>query len=92
MPPHHAYTDPSLNIATVRKHLPNAVVRGDTDKATRIIYRLVCRGDFPLRLPIGKDALEAARKKVNSLTAGADGYAKYSDDLLVIPPKDRSRL
>lgn len=95
MPQHSAYSDPSLAISTVRKRLPGAVVCGDTDKATNMIYELVYRGDLPLRFPIGKDALEAARSKVNDLTVEAGQYAKYSDDLLVNRSKDerhRSRL
>jgi NAD(P)-dependent dehydrogenase (short-subunit alcohol dehydrogenase family) len=83
MPQHHAYTDPTHIMSVLRKLMPSLVIDGDTDKATKMIYELVCRGDLPLRLPLGKDALEATRSKVNSLTAEADAYAKYSDDLLL---------
>lgn len=83
MPQHYAYTNPSLVTSVRRKRLSGGLAIGDTDKATRMIYETVCRGDVALRFPVGKDALEAARTKVNSLSIEVDKTEKYSDDLLV---------
>jgi len=82
MPQHYAYADPSLPTSVRRKRLPGGQAIGDTDKATRMIYKMVCQGDLALRFPIGKDALEAARSKVDNLIVVVDKVEKYSDDLL----------
>jgi len=84
MPQHHAYTDPSLITSVRRKCMPGGLAIGDTDKATKMIYETVCQGDLPLRFPIGKDALEATRSKINSLTVEVDKFEKHSDDLLSV--------
>jgi hypothetical protein len=85
VPVHPAYTSPSLITSVIRKIVPEAVLPGDADKATKVIYDLFSDGGdegLPLRIPLGKDSIEALRKKVGEPTTGVDKVKKYSDDLL----------
>jgi hypothetical protein len=82
VPVHPAYTSPSLITSVIRKIVPEAVLPGDADK---VIYDLFSDGGdegLPLRIPLGKDSIEALRKKVGEPTTGVDKVKKYSDDLL----------
>ena len=67
VPPHPAYGP----------HLPGNILRGgrsgdflqsDPDKGAKVIYELSRVSDLPLRVPLGKDSLEAIRGKVSLLT------------------------
>jgi hypothetical protein len=84
VPVHPAYANPYLKPAIMRKVLPGAVLPGDSDKVTNVIYQLFTEGgsDLPLRIPLGKDAVLALRSKVAQLTTGVDKVEKYSDDLV----------
>jgi len=80
--PHPAYIDMDLKQATARNYLQvNPRMPGDATKAAAIIYKLAALPDPPLRLPLGKDALEVVKRKGESLIASVEEYASWSEDL-----------
>jgi hypothetical protein len=85
VPVHPAYTNPSLITSIIRNYMSDAVLPGDVDKVTKVIYQLFADGGndgLPLRIPLGKDAIQALRTKVEELTTEVDKVEKYSDDLV----------
>jgi hypothetical protein len=83
VPVHPAYTNPALATSTMRQNTHNVVLPGDTDKAAKVIYQLFAdrTENLPLRIPLGKDTIQALRDRVKMLTTEADSVEKYSDDL-----------
>ncbi|KAI0370726.1 NAD-P-binding protein [Pilatotrama ljubarskyi] len=90
LPPHPAYTKPTLPSAISRKAILASVtdrmdplfeVLGDSAKAARALYRLSELPNPPLRLLLGKESLAIARDKIASLSAEVEQYAAWSDGL-----------
>ncbi|KAI0790751.1 hypothetical protein C8Q75DRAFT_806139 [Abortiporus biennis] len=84
-PVHPAYTKPSLSGHKVREWL-NTVpesLQGDPVKAAQQIYRVANLPDPPIRLAIGKDAIESIRKSVNAMLDELDKYEDWSEDLVL---------
>jgi hypothetical protein len=81
---HPAYIDASLATSILRKAIPDAVFPGDADKVTKVIYELFGgeAENLPLRIPLGKDTIQALRSQIKQLTTDGDGVEKYSDDLV----------
>lgn len=85
VPVHPTYTSPFLITSVICKIVPEAVLPGDADEETKMIYQLFSdgsNGSLPLRIPLVKDSIGVVRKKVGELMTGLDKVEKYSDDLL----------
>jgi hypothetical protein len=54
---------------------------GDPAKFAEMVYKLSRLDDPPVRLPLHRVALEAARKKGESLLEAAESWASWSDDV-----------
>ena len=54
---------------------------GDLQKAVAKIHELGSLDNPPLRLPLGKDAVQAFRAQIASVTANVDLYESWSEDL-----------
>ncbi|CAL1712830.1 unnamed protein product [Somion occarium] len=79
---HPAYTKPTLitNVlrATLRDH---KMKEGDTSKGVQKIYDLSLLLDPPLRLPLGKDAVEMVKGEAKSILDDAAKYESWSEGL-----------
>ena len=82
-PPHPAYGKPNLPSFVARSILsdPNYVLPGDLNKGVAKIYELACLQNPPLRLPLGKDAVESVKAQLASVTAEVEKYESWSDNL-----------
>jgi hypothetical protein len=68
-PPHPSYTDPNLPTNIMRQLIKGFTVSGDPEKAIAFVYEyFTTTPKPPLRLPIGLDAIEDVREKLESLT------------------------
>lgn len=80
--PHPAYTNPDLPCNRMRStYIGDMVVWKDTRKCAEVFYRSGVLPDPPLRIAVGKDAVEAARKKIAVWTESLDQYERWSDRL-----------
>lgn len=79
--PHPAYTDPKMVASMFRRGIEQMPIDGDPMKAVRAMYRLSETENPPFRLPLGKDCIETARRKVASLTVDTDRAEAWSEDL-----------
>ena len=90
-PPPPAYNNPELPSAVARKALVASIsggttgsiydVKGDINKAAAALYRLSEVPNPPLRLVLGKDAVEMARSKVGQFSQEVEEYASWSEGL-----------
>ncbi|KAH7924638.1 NAD(P)-binding protein [Leucogyrophana mollusca] len=83
-PPHPAYANPSLPTTKYRALFPGAasLFTGDPIKLAHLLCsKLVNMDDPPFRVPVHRVAIEAARKKGQSLISAADDYESWSDDI-----------
>ncbi|KAI0738146.1 NAD(P)-binding protein [Daedaleopsis nitida] len=90
-PPHPAYSKPELASNVARNALVASIgggttgskydVKGDIAKAAAAIYRLSEVQSPPLRLVLGKDAVEMARGKISSFSKEVEEYASWSEGL-----------
>jgi len=64
-----------------RRALVGAELEGDAEKFTRTVYQVVQGGKIPLRLPMGLDAIEILKGKIESLKATLAETASWSADL-----------
>ena len=90
LPPHPAYTKPTLASAISRKAIlasltgnmdPGYNVNGDAAKAAQVLYRLSKLENPPLRLVLGEDCVELARSKISRFSAEVEVYASWSQGL-----------
>ncbi|KAI0710834.1 NAD-P-binding protein [Earliella scabrosa] len=90
LPPHPAYTKPTLASAISRKAILASLrgnmdagynVNGDAAKATQVLYRLSKLENPPLRLVLGEDCVELARSKISRFSAEVEEYASWSQGL-----------
>ncbi|PCH34688.1 NAD(P)-binding protein [Wolfiporia cocos MD-104 SS10] len=81
IPPHPAYNKPNLLSSKYRSWIddPNLALRGDVNKAVDVIYKVADLDDPPVHFPLGRDSVDVAKKKVESLLADVDKYATWSD-------------
>jgi len=61
---------------------PEEILQGDPKKFAKAVYALVESGNMPLHLPVGQDALEGARQKVEALGKDISEASPWSADLL----------
>ncbi|KAI0710819.1 NAD-P-binding protein [Earliella scabrosa] len=90
-PPPPAYNNPDLPSAVARKALVASIsggttgsiydVKGDINKAAAALHRLSEVPNPPLRLVLGKDAVEMARSKVGQFSHEVEEYAFWSEGL-----------
>ena len=52
--------------------------KGDPDKAGKLIVELISSGKFPIRLPLGSDAVRIIRDELESRLAEVDEWETYS--------------
>ncbi|THH02003.1 hypothetical protein EW026_g795 [Hermanssonia centrifuga] len=87
IPPHPSYTPSTSPAAAIRKaleHLDDPGNKlGDPLKAIQKIYELSSLPQPPLRLMLGQDAITYVRSHLQSVSADADGYESWSEDLKV---------
>ncbi|KAI0631467.1 NAD-P-binding protein [Trametes polyzona] len=90
LPPHPAYTKPTLPSVINRKAIlgsvagqgdPSYEVNGDTSKAAEALYRLSELPSPPMRLMLGKESVAIARAKTASVLAETEQYASWSEGL-----------
>ncbi|EMD33678.1 hypothetical protein CERSUDRAFT_98240 [Gelatoporia subvermispora B] len=74
-------TTPAAAIRTWMQGVATNADSGDPQKAVQAFYKLANLPEPPLRLPLGKAAVEMVRKKGVTLVADADAYASWSGDL-----------
>lgn len=60
--------------------------RGDVDKGTPVIYRLLDLAKPPLRLPLGMDSIEQAKDKVRHMSEEIKEYESWAKGLTVDDP------
>jgi len=82
IPPLPAYKEtPAAFMREMFDNLKTATEIDDPRKAVRAFYKLTSLPEPPLHFPIGKMAIDAARRKATSLLAEADAYASWSEGL-----------
>ena len=81
-PEHPAYLNPKLPATHVRRAgLDNAVVWKDAKRSAEVFYKVASLHNPPLHLVVGKDAIEATRKKIAALIADLEAYEAWSEGL-----------
>ncbi|KAI0738869.1 NAD-P-binding protein [Daedaleopsis nitida] len=81
-PPHPAYSNPELPCNRTREaSIRSMVVWKDPRKCAEVFYRIGLLPDPPLRIVVGRDAIEAARRKIAELTETVDKYEQWSEGL-----------
>ncbi len=87
IPPHPSYTPSTSPAAAIRKaleHLDDPGNKlGDPLKAIQKIYELSSLPQPPLRLMLGQDAITYVRSHLQRVSADADGYESWSEELNV---------
>lgn len=85
LPPPASYTGPTVPAAMIRKALSSladpGLKLGDPSKGVKKIYELSNLSDPPLRLALGKDAIDGIRNQQQGVTADLEKYESWSDDL-----------
>lgn len=82
LPPHPAYTKPTLPGNVLRGYLENPQAEGsDPAKAMQKLYEFSSLSDPPIRFPIGEDAVDALRKKGKEYIDTAERFASWSENL-----------
>lgn len=80
VPPHPAYTKPTLRTAMIRKHV-TAMGGATAEAGAAKIYALAALPEPPLHFPLGKDAAPAMRPTIAGIAADFDKYEAWSEDL-----------
>ncbi|RPD56680.1 NAD-P-binding protein [Lentinus tigrinus ALCF2SS1-7] len=82
-PEHPAYAaNPSLPTTALRNgSLDDVVTWKDTRRSAEVFYKAASLSDPPLHLLVGKDAIEATRRKIASLAEEVDKYEVWSEGL-----------
>jgi hypothetical protein len=79
---HPAYKDmPATTSNVLRAMNGNVPLNGDPKKAAKALWKLSKLENPPLRLALGKDAVEVVRRQADLLKQGADEFANWSNDL-----------
>ena len=83
LPPPASYTGATVPAAMIRKALSSLgdLKLGDPSKGVKKIYELSSLADPPLRLALGKDAIDYIRSQQKVVTADLEKYESWSDDL-----------
>lgn len=91
LPAHPAYsTNPSLPSTAYRRAIlastgeakdPLFPLKGDTAKAAKVLYELSEIASPPLRLALGKDALDICIDKAAAVLKDVDEYASCSEGI-----------
>jgi len=83
IPPHPAYTKPTLPSTIFRNLLKDfsTVPLGDPKKAAVTFYKLSELENPPLRFPIGKDSIGYIRTQLASIKKDVDEYESWSEGL-----------
>ena len=82
LPIHGSYTNPTLPSTFIRSLTTNpAMFPNDPSKAAKVIYKISKLSNPPLRLALGKQAVEEIRKKVKKVTAELEEYESWSSDM-----------
>ncbi|KAF8551559.1 NAD(P)-binding protein [Imleria badia] len=81
-PQHPAYADPALRASQARKYFTATELwDGDVTKAVVVIDKVSQLEDAPIRFPLHKKVVAALRDKAKGLSAVADKYESWNDDL-----------
>lgn len=81
-PIHPAYAgNPALGSAFIRRVMDVNDGPGSVDKAAKLLYGLAELPDPPLHVPLGKDSVANARRKIASFSADVEKVAWWSDDI-----------
>ncbi|PIL35060.1 hypothetical protein GSI_02847 [Ganoderma sinense ZZ0214-1] len=80
-PTHPAYDRPELPAAVFKKDLAQLIPPGDARKGMEAVYKLASLEQPPLRFPLGKEAVAAARAKMSAFLADVDKYESWSEGL-----------
>ncbi|EJF57886.1 NAD(P)-binding protein [Dichomitus squalens LYAD-421 SS1] len=81
-PEHPAYSNPALPASHARKvGWDNVVAWKDMRRSAELFYKIASDPNPPLHFVVGKDAIEATRKKITALAADIDLYEAWSNGL-----------
>ncbi len=82
-PEHPAYAANASLPTTALRHgrLDDFVTWKNTRRSVEVFYKAASIPDPPLHLLVGKDAVDAARKKIASLTESVVKYEAWSEGL-----------
>ncbi|KAI1789984.1 NAD-P-binding protein [Ganoderma leucocontextum] len=81
-PEHPAYQNPDLPTTHIRRvGLDKIVAWKDAKRSAEAFYKIACVPNPPLHFVVGKDAIDAARKKIAALSADIDVYEAWSEGL-----------
>ena len=81
-PEHPTYRNPNLPVTQMRAvGMEKAVTWKDAKRSAEAFYKVACLPDPPLHVLVGKDAINATRKKIAALTANIDTYEALSEGL-----------
>ena len=64
-----------------RQGIENMVIQGDPMKAVEAMFKIAGLENPPLRIQLGKDSVEAAKRRVASLKTETETYELWSEDL-----------
>ena len=79
---HPAYQNPNLPVAQMRTGgLEKGIAWKDAKRSAEAFYKIACVPNPPLHFVVGKDAIEATRKKIAALAAEIDAYEGLSEGL-----------
>ena len=77
-----AYANPDLAASRLREGpLEKLVAWKNTRKSVEMFYKVASLPDPPLHFVLGRDAIDATRKKIAALTANIDTYEALSEGL-----------
>ena len=80
---HPAYQNPNLPVTRMRTGglEEGAIAWKDAKRSAEAFYKIACVTNPPLHFVVGKDAIEATRKKIAALVADIDTYEGMSEGL-----------
>ena len=82
LPIHSSYTNPTLPSTFIRSLTTNpAMFPNDPYKAAKTIYKISELSNPPLRLALGKEAVEEIKKKIKRVAAELEEYESWSSDM-----------
>ncbi|CAL1698988.1 unnamed protein product [Somion occarium] len=83
LPPHPAYTKPTLPSAVMRAWSDSAQVGVGSDpvKGMKKVFELAAMPDPPLRFPIGADVIEVFSARSKALAETVEKFGSYSNNL-----------
>ncbi|KAF9019433.1 NAD-P-binding protein [Hymenopellis radicata] len=83
---HPAYTNPTVEGVAIRNAFntitdPSTIIKGDPAKLSAAVYKAAALENPPLWLPLGKDAYQKIRAKLEKYKKDMDAYESWSADL-----------